>query len=114
MEDCFIFENGGSGTIKQSLDAIAYGGIIAVIGFLSVTSREEMLDVGILALSKGANVRGVIIGSNEILEDVVRFISSHNLALPVERTSKFTRDGVIDAFDDMASGQHIGKVCINF
>jgi D-arabinose 1-dehydrogenase-like Zn-dependent alcohol dehydrogenase len=110
----FIFENGGSGTTKQSLDAIADGGIIAVIGFLSVNSREEMPDVAILALSKGANVRGIIIGSSEMLEDAVRFISSHNLALPVERTSNFTRDGVIDAFDDMTSGQHIGKVCTNF
>lgn len=110
----FIFENGGSGTIKQSLDAIAYGGIIAVIGFLSVASQEEMPDVAILALGKGANVRGIIIGSKEMLEDAVRFISSHNLALPVEKTFNFTRDGVIEAFDYMTSGQHIGKVCINF
>ncbi|KAK6215905.1 hypothetical protein LQW54_004085 [Pestalotiopsis sp. IQ-011] len=31
----YVFENGGAGTIKQSIDASAYGGIISAIGFLS-------------------------------------------------------------------------------
>lgn len=90
----FIFENGGSGTIKQSLYAIAYGGIFAVVGFLSVSFQEEVPGISIIALGKGANVRGIMIGSKKMLEDVVRLISSHNLALPVERTLSFTRDEV--------------------
>lgn len=70
----YILENGGSGTIKQSLSAIAYGGIISVIGFLSAAPQEEMPDVAALALGKGANVRGIMIGSKQMLEDTVRFI----------------------------------------
>lgn len=110
----YIFENGGSGTIKQSLSAIAYGGIIAVIGFLAVAPQDEMPDVAGLALGKGANVRGIMVGSKQMLEDAVRFIGSHNLPLPVEKTFNFSRDGVIEALDYMTSGQHIGKICIDF
>ncbi|EHA26128.1 hypothetical protein ASPNIDRAFT_142020 [Aspergillus niger ATCC 1015] len=110
----FIIENGGSGTIKQSLDAIAFGGTIALIGFLSIAAHEDMPDVALLTLGKGANVRGIMIGSKEMLEDAVCFIGSHDLAIPVEKTFNFGRDSVINAFDYMISGQHIGKICIDF
>ncbi|KAJ5976827.1 hypothetical protein N7501_000169 [Penicillium viridicatum] len=88
----FILENGGSGTIKQSLDAIAYGGVISVIGFLSTAKQEEMPDVAGLALAKGAVVRGIMVGSKQQLEDVTRFIGTHNLSVAVEKTFKFGRD----------------------
>jgi NADPH:quinone reductase-like Zn-dependent oxidoreductase len=110
----FILENGGSGTIKQSIDAIAYGGVISVIGFLSAAKQEEMPDVAGLALSKGAVVRGIMIGSKQQLEDATRFIGTHNLSVAVEKTFKFSRDGVVEALSYLASGQHIGKVCIDF
>lgn len=110
----FILENGGSRTIKQSLEAIAYGGIISCIGILSLASQDEMPDVALLALGKGAVVRGIMIGSKEMLEDVVRFIGNRNLQIPVEKVFKFGRDEFIKALDFMTSGQHIGKVCIDF
>ena len=109
----FILENGGSGTIKQSIEAIAFGGVISVIGFLSQAPQEEMPDVAGLALSKACIVRGIIIGSKEQLEDLVRFVGSHDLKVPVEKTFGFSKDEVVKAFEYMASGQHIGKICIN-
>ncbi|KAJ5561469.1 hypothetical protein N7461_000230 [Penicillium sp. DV-2018c] len=90
----FILENGGSGTIKQSLQAIAFG-------------------AG-LALAKGAVVRGIMVGSKQQLEDVVQFIGAHSLPVPVEKIFKFGRDEVVEALNYLASGQHIGKVCIDF
>ncbi|KAL5356250.1 chaperonin 10-like protein [Aspergillus floccosus] len=90
----YILENGGSGTIKQSLDAIAFG-------------------AG-LALAKGAVVRGIIIGSKQQLEETVRFIGVRNLPMPVEKTFSFGRDQAIEAMKYQVSGQHIGKVCIDF
>ncbi|KAH7239632.1 hypothetical protein B0J15DRAFT_568954 [Fusarium solani] len=108
----FIFENGGAGTIKQSISAVAYGGSIAVIGFLSSCPQEEMPDVAALALSKGAVVRGIMVGSKQHLEDVARFVASKNLKVPVEKEFGFTRDEVIAALEYMVSGQHVGKICI--
>lgn len=107
-----ILENGGSGTIKQSIEAIKFGGIISVIGFLSRASQEEMPDVASLALSKGCVVRGVIIGSKQLLEEVVQFAGAQNLDIPVEKTFEFSKAGVTEALEAMASGKVIGKACI--
>lgn len=107
-----IIENGGAGTIAQSLNAVAYGGIIAVIGFLAPCPQDKMPDVAGLALAKGAVVRGIMIGSKQQLEDVTRFVTSKSLALPVEKEFGFSRDEVVAAYNYLASGQHVGKICI--
>ncbi|KAJ4337791.1 hypothetical protein N0V95_008223 [Ascochyta clinopodiicola] len=108
----YILENGGAGTIAQSIDAVAYGGNIAVIGFLASCPQEKMPDVAALALSKGAVVRGIMVGSKQQLEEVTRFVASRNLNVPVEKIFGFSRNEVVEAFEYLVSGQHIGKVCI--
>ncbi|KAM0325384.1 hypothetical protein ACHAQA_007369 [Verticillium albo-atrum] len=108
----YILENGGAGTIQQSLEAVAYGGIIAVIGILSYP-KDEMPNVAGLALAKGAVVRGIIIGSKQQLEDLTRFVVSRKLQVPVEREFGFSREEVVAAYEFLASGQHTGKICIN-
>ncbi|KAJ5666117.1 uncharacterized protein N7477_008565 [Penicillium maclennaniae] len=110
----YILENGGSGTIKQSLEAIAFGGVISVIGFLSAAPQEEMPDVASLALGKGAVVRGIMVGSKQQMEEAIQFIGQRNLPVPVEKTFKFGRDQVVEAMNYLVGGQHIGKVCIDF
>ncbi|KAF2994786.1 hypothetical protein E8E13_000498 [Curvularia kusanoi] len=110
----FIFENGGAGTIAQSIHAVAYGGTIAVIGFLASCAQKDMPDVAALALGKGAVVRGIMVGSKQQLEEVARFVNSRNLQVPVERVFGFSRDEVIQAFDYLVSGQHVGKImCVS-
>ncbi|CAN9158955.1 unnamed protein product [Alternaria alternata] len=109
----FILENGGAGTIAQSIEAVAYGGNIAVIGFLAPCQQDKMPDVAALALSKGAIVRGIMVGSKQQLEDVTRFVTSKNLERARgEGVFGFEREDVVSAFEYLVSGQHIGKVCI--
>ncbi|EHK21566.1 uncharacterized protein TRIVIDRAFT_52718 [Trichoderma virens Gv29-8] len=109
----YIFENGGSGTIKQSVDSISYGGVVSIIGFLSAAKQEEMPDVAALALSKGCVIRGITVGSKQLLEECVRFVGSHSLDIPVEKTFPFTEEGVKAAYKYLSAGQHIGKICID-
>ncbi|KAF5113299.1 hypothetical protein DV495_003494 [Geotrichum candidum] len=109
----YILENGGAGTIAESINSVAYGGIISVIGFLSPCPQDKMPDVAALALSKGAVVRGIMVGSKQQLEDVTRFVTTKNLDLPVEKVFGFGREDVIAAFEYLVSGQHVGKVCIS-
>lgn len=109
----YVLENGGAGTIAQSIESVAYGGNIAVIGFLASCPQENMPDVAALALSKGAVVRGIMVGSKQQLEDVTRFVTEKNLKVPVEKVFGFSRDEVVSAFEYLVSGQHIGKVCID-
>lgn len=108
----FVFENGGAGTIAQSLAAVAYGGSVAVIGFLASCPQDEMPDVAALALAKGAVVRGIMVGSKQHLEEVTRFVVARGLAVPVEKEFGSGREDVIAAFEYLTSGTHVGKVCI--
>lgn len=109
----FVLENGGSGTIEQSVAAITNGGIIAIIGFLSLAEQSKMPDVTQLALGKGCVIRGINVGSRELLEECVRFVAERGLRMPIEKDFKFTRDGVVEAYNHLKSGQHIGKIGIN-
>jgi NADPH:quinone reductase-like Zn-dependent oxidoreductase len=108
----FVIENGGSGTIAQSVKAVTYGGIVACIGFLSRAKQNEMPDVAGLTLSKGAIMRGIQVGNLQMLEDVVKFMNVRNLRMPVEKEFGFDEESVRKAYEYVQSGQHVGKVCI--
>lgn len=108
----YIFENGGSGTIAQSLDAVAVGGVIAVIGFLSAAPQSQMPDIARLVLAKGCIVRGIQVGSRELTEQAVRFVGEHDLDIPVEKVFGFSQEEVVKAYKYLAGGQHVGKICI--
>lgn len=84
-----------------------------MIGFLASCPQDKMPDVAALALSKGAVVRGIMVGSKQQLEDVTRFVTSKNLNMPVEKIFGFERHEVVSALEYLVSGQHIGKVCIS-
>ena len=108
----YVLENGGSGTIAESINAVKMGGNVSVIGFLSLAEQSKMPDVALLALAKGAVVRGITVGSTQLLEEVARFVARKGLRLPVEKEFPFTQEEVVKALEFMASGSHIGKICI--
>ncbi|KAL4901989.1 hypothetical protein BDW74DRAFT_181146 [Aspergillus multicolor] len=106
----YVLENGGSGTIAESINSVKMGGNVSVIGFLS--QAKEMPDVAAMALAKGAVVRGITVGSTQLLKEVVRFVGRKGLRLPVEKEFDFSAEEAIKAYEHVASGSHIGKVCI--
>lgn len=109
-----VIENGGAGTIKQSIASVAYGGVVSVIGFLAANvPQDKMPDVAMEALNKGCVVRGILAGSKQQLEEAVKYMGSRGLIIPVDKTFGFNRDEVIASLKYIESGKHIGKVCIN-
>ncbi|KAJ5287582.1 hypothetical protein N7478_003268 [Penicillium angulare] len=106
----YFLENGDSGTIAQSINSVKMDGNVSVIGSLS--QAKEMSDVASMALAKRAVVRGVVVGSTQLLQEVVRFVSRKGRRLPVEKEFGFSEENVIKAFEYLTSGTHIGKVCI--
>lgn len=108
----YILENGGSGTIKQSLSCVSQGGIISVIGFLSQAKQEEMPDVAGLVLQKGAVVRGINVGSIQLLQELVSFVVQKKLSPPVEKEFAFGAESVQQAYGFVVAGSHIGKVAV--
>jgi D-arabinose 1-dehydrogenase-like Zn-dependent alcohol dehydrogenase len=101
------------GTIQQSLDSVARGGAISVTGFLSFTSQDNVPNVAMLSIVHRRVVRGIQGGSKQQLEEAVKLMGSRELLMPVTKTFDFNRDTIIAAPKYVASGEHIGKVCIN-
>lgn len=80
-----IIEVGGVATIQQSLESVAYGGIVSLIEFLTTISQDEMPNVTMSTLAKGCIVRSVMGSSKQQLEETVRFMGSHELQMPVDK-----------------------------
>jgi NADPH:quinone reductase-like Zn-dependent oxidoreductase len=105
-----VFENGGSGTIAQSIECVKQGGQIAVMGSLS--RADEMPDVATLVIGKGCVVRGVNVGAKQLTEDMVAFVCSKNLAVPIEKIFKFEKSQLIEAYRELEKADHVGKIAI--
>lgn len=102
-----VVDVGGAKTLAQSLQAVRVGGEISVIGVLSGTSAE--LDV-IPMLMKQVRLQGLLVGSREGFERMNRAIAVSGLRPVVDRVFGFGE--AREAFELMASGGHVGKICI--
>jgi NADPH:quinone reductase-like Zn-dependent oxidoreductase len=108
----YVIENGGIGTIQKSIESLAHGGHVSIIGILSSLPREQYPNVALLEMSKSAVIRGIYVGSKQLVEELVRFYVTNDLHVGVDKEFKFTEAGVSDAYDYLISQKHIGKVCI--
>ncbi|KAK3485176.1 uncharacterized protein B0T23DRAFT_432779 [Neurospora hispaniola] len=103
-----IIEVGGAGTLGQSMAAIKYEGIISIIGFLGgVQPKESILET----LSRICTVRGVYVGSRQLMEDMCAAIEANNIHPVVDKTI-FTLDQAKEAYEYMWAQKHFGKVGI--
>ena len=103
----FVVEVGGPGTLGQSLQAVAVGGQVSLIGVLDdprgkVNPLPAMFNV--------ASIQGIYVGSRAMHERCVADLKSHNLRPLIDRTFSF--DETHEAFSYFKSQQHIGKVVI--
>ncbi|GAH76708.1 unnamed protein product, partial [marine sediment metagenome] len=104
-----VIEVGGPGTLGQSIAAVAIGGHIALIGVL--TGRAGEVATAQL-MAKQARLHGLIVGSRKHQMDFVRGIDAAGIKPVIDRS--FNLDEIADAFRYEASGQHFGKICLEF
>ncbi|HZZ33153.1 MAG TPA: NAD(P)-dependent alcohol dehydrogenase [Phenylobacterium sp.] len=102
-----VVEVGGPGTIAQSLRAVALGGEIASIGFLS--TENPGIDFFQLKTS-GASFRNITVGHRAALLDLNRAIALTGLQPVIDRVYAF--DEAREAFSHLEGGAHLGKVVI--
>jgi alcohol dehydrogenase len=102
-----VVEVGGPGTIAQSLRAVALGGEIASIGFLS--SENPGIDFFQLKAS-GASFRNITVGDRAALLELNRAVAATGLKPVVDRVFAF--EEAREAFAYLESGAHFGKVVI--
>ena len=103
-----VIEVGGPATINQSLHAVAYGGEVVLIGFLS--SENPGIDYFHLKRS-GALIRSVTVGDRTTLEELVRAVAVCSLKPVIDRVFAF--DEALAAFEHLAARGHMGKIVIN-
>lgn len=103
-----VVEVGGAGTLDQSLDAVRVGGTVAVIGV--VAGAKQALSV-LPILMKQIRCQGVFVGSRAGFEALAAEVAQHAIEPVVDRTFPF--ESWPDAMAHLASGQHVGKVCVS-
>ena len=104
-----IVELGGPGTFDRSLKSLAAGGQIAQIGVL--TGHGPQFNLMRLQLMN-ADINGISVGSCEQFTAMNEFLIAHRIKPVIDR--RFAFDEAQVAYDYLASGQHFGKIVINF
>ena len=104
-----VVEVGGPGTIGQSLRAVAVGGEIASIGFLS--TENPGIDFFQLKTS-GASFRNITVGDRAALLEFVRAVAATGLEPVIDRVFPF--EAARAAFSHLEAGAHLGKVVIRW
>ena len=103
-----VLEVGGLGTLNRSIASIRMGGgKVAIIGGVSG------LDCGFnpLALIGGAKrLSGIFVGSRDMLEDLIRFMTTTEMYPVVDRVFPFQK--ARDAYRYLEKAEHFGKVVI--
>lgn len=107
-----ILEVGGENTLKQSFEALSFGSVINIIGFLSNGrgSSLKAAELGMATLMKNAYVRGVLIGSVEQFNATNAAIDTQQIKPIIDKVFEF--EDVNKAYEYQWSQQHIGKVVV--
>jgi len=101
-----VVEVGGLGTLAQSMQAVGFGGEIALIGVLSLEGDTNPMPL----MVKGASLRGIFVGSAQMARDLNAFIDRHGVKPVIGRRFGFTQ--VPAAYAWQASPALFGKVVI--
>ncbi|MEU7040546.1 NAD(P)-dependent alcohol dehydrogenase [Streptomyces varsoviensis] len=101
-----IVEIGGAGTVSQSLDALADGGRISLVGNLASGGGLDLTRF----FRRGAALRTITVGSRSDLERMNRVIGRHRLRPVIDRVFPFA--AAPEAFAYFEKGAGMGKVVI--
>jgi len=104
--DCVV-EIGGAGTLSRSMQSLARGGKVGLIGFLA--GREGDTNPTPLMMT-GGSLHGIFVGDREMFEEMNRAIAVNHVTPVVDRVFAFEEAPA--AYRHHASGAFIGKVVI--
>jgi NADPH:quinone reductase-like Zn-dependent oxidoreductase len=102
-----VVDVGGADTLRQSLEAVAHGGHVAVVGILG--GLEVTLPVRLL-MQRAASVRGTMVGSRADCERMFRAMELHQLRPVISHTFVFEEH--VRALETLARAEHFGKIGI--
>jgi NADPH:quinone reductase-like Zn-dependent oxidoreductase len=105
-----VIEN--AGTLRQSVQATRYGGMVAVIGMLAALSPGQARPDGDLSdlLRFGVTVTPMMMGNRRMLSRMIDAFVRHHIEPVIDRTFPF--DEAPAAFQALSDAQHVGKIVI--
>ena len=103
-----VVEVGGSGTLARSLNAVRFGGHVAMIGALTSSGSFDPIKL----FMKSTRLQGVFVGSRKMFEQMTAALEIAKVHPVVDRVFSF--DEVGDAMHYQKSGAHFGKVVIKY
>ena len=101
-----VVEVGGPGTLAQSMQAVGFGGEIALIGVLAMEGDASPMPL----MVKGASLRGIFVGSAQMARDLNAFIDRHRIKPVIDARFDFAEAKAAYAYQ--ASAQAFGKTVI--
>lgn len=105
-----VLDVGGGSTMVQSIEAAAIGGHIVSIGILGNGRKGEITFPKLFF--KHLHLSGIAVGSRRMQEDMVRAINISGWQPIIDRSFGF--DELAEAFQYQASGQHFGKIVLEW
>ncbi len=103
-----VVEVGGPGTLGKSMNSMAAGGQIALIGVLTGFGAPDASLFPVVA--RNAHIDGIYVGSRADFEALNAFLTAHAIRPVIDRVFSF--DDAPAAFAHMESGAHFGKIVI--
>lgn len=104
--DCVV-EVGGAGTLKRSMQSLAFAGKIGLIGVLSGFEGDTNPHTLML---KGGSLHGIFVGNRSMFEQMNRAIEANDIHPVIDKV--FTFSQTAEAFAYMQSQSHFGKVAL--
>lgn len=102
-----VLDVGGKNTLIEAINSIHMNGSVALIGGVSGGFGGELPP---LALSAGKKLVGIMVGSRAQLAQLAEFVSQHRIEPVIDSVFPFSETK--QAYQHLASGEHIGKIVI--
>ena len=102
-----IVDVGGKETLRQSVNCLAYGGTLSIVGGLTGYDGD-LPSLGLLM--KTARAQGVFVGSRTDFLTMSEFITRHRVRPVIERV--FPLEQYAEALQLMESGNFVGKIVL--
>ncbi|WP_116367048.1 zinc-dependent alcohol dehydrogenase family protein [Parahaliea mediterranea] len=103
-----VVEVGGSGTVAQSVRAVAFDGCISMIGVLTGISGEVPTAE---LFQKNARIHGITVGSQQHQSAMIQAVEANGLKPVID--SHYPLEELADAFRHQESQRHFGKICVD-
>jgi NADPH:quinone reductase-like Zn-dependent oxidoreductase len=103
-----VMEVGGPETLAKSMQCVAGGGHIALIGVLTGFGAPTASLFPLVA--RNVQLNGIYVGSRAHFEAMNRFLAEKQIRPVIDRVFSF--EDAAQAYEYLASGSHLGKVVI--